>query len=477
MLRLSRDATGRAGERWTRGVAVLIVVVPGIGGSVLAEPGDDGRPVWDAGPGDVVDLLRHPDQMNRDRRLVPVGLTHSTKLLGFTVVPGYEGLLAALRGCWVTDERGDPLRPVPGARVVAVPYDFRAGVAAAAERLDAVVDAHLGDATEGERAGRVVVVAHSLGGLVARYWMGPMGRWRWCRSLVTIGTPHRGAPKALDWYVNGVRLLGRTLPGPTQLLRDWPSVAELLPRYRAVRAIATGSWCYPHELPLPGLAGPAAAAYRLHQQIEQAWAEMPRRGPEMLAWLGWSHPTFQAAVWNGTRLRVGKTHPGWLAGTGWEKDYGDGTVPAISAVPIEDSHHAATITRLTDRHVPMINSPGLRTLLGQYLTRTSIDWVRGDTDVEHPPTLGLELPELHPVGDLIPVAVMARENRPGPGWAAGVGGAEPDRRHAGRADRGPAHLRRHGGAVCRGVPGSARGPLRRERLGQRDPGRRGPGDR
>jgi hypothetical protein len=24
--------------------------------------------------------------------------------------------------------------------------------------------------------------------------------------LITVGTPHRGAPKALDWLVNGVRV-------------------------------------------------------------------------------------------------------------------------------------------------------------------------------------------------------------------------------------------------------------------------------
>ena len=43
----------------------------------------------------------------------------------------------------------------------------------------------------------MIVVAHSMGGLVARYWMGPLGGWRVCRALITLGTPHRGAPKAL----------------------------------------------------------------------------------------------------------------------------------------------------------------------------------------------------------------------------------------------------------------------------------------
>ena len=343
------------------------MVVPGIGGSVLAEPGDGGSPVWDAGPGDVMGLVRHPEKLGHDRPLEPIGLTRSTKLLRFTIVPGYEDLMQGLSTLGVTDHRGDPRRPVPGATVVAAPYDFRRSVKDAARRLDAVVGAHLAEASEAERAGRVVVVAHSLGGLVARYWMGVMERWPWCRSLLTIGTPHRGAPKALDWWVNGPRLLGHQLTGPTKLVREWPSVAQLLPRYEAVHDSTIGEWCYPHDLPLPELAGPARDAYALHEQIEQAWGDMPRRGPEMLTWLGWSHPTLESAVWDGSRLKVGKVRPGWLADTGWDRDLGDGTVPAISAVPIESSHHAGTITRLRERHVPMINTPSVVALLRDYL--------------------------------------------------------------------------------------------------------------
>lgn len=388
---------------------MLIVVVPGIGGSVLAQPGDEQPAVWDAGPGEVLDLVRHPERLGLDRRLEPVGLTRSTKLLGFTIVPGYENLMRGLSTLGVTDHRGDPHRPVRGATVVAAPYDFRVSVADAARRLDSVVAAHLGEATDTERTGRVVVVAHSLGGLVARYWMGVMGRWPWCRSLITIGTPHRGAPKALDWWVNGPRLAGRTVKGPMQLVREWPSVAELLPRYKVVRDITSDEWCYPHHLPIPELAGPAHDAYTLHEHIEQAWADMPRRGPEMLTWLGWSHPTPESALWDGSLLQVGKSRPAWLEGSGWDQDRGDGTVPAISAVPIEDSHHAGTVTRLRDRHIPMINAPSVVKLLQDYLARASIDWVRGDEILARPPALGLDLDELYPAGEPIPLSVTGSE--------------------------------------------------------------------
>jgi triacylglycerol esterase/lipase EstA (alpha/beta hydrolase family) len=50
-----------------------------------------------------------------------------------------------------------------------------------------------------------------MGGLVARYWLGGLcasvkPRAGDCAALITVGTPHHGAPKALDWLVNGIRV-------------------------------------------------------------------------------------------------------------------------------------------------------------------------------------------------------------------------------------------------------------------------------
>jgi triacylglycerol esterase/lipase EstA (alpha/beta hydrolase family) len=98
------------------------------------------------------------------------------------------------------------------ADVVLFPYDFRLGIRDAAERLKAEIDARLGVLTREARHQRVIVVAHSMGGLVARYWAGPLGAAPDCRALITVGTPHRGAPKALDWLVNAAR----NSPGPAK---------------------------------------------------------------------------------------------------------------------------------------------------------------------------------------------------------------------------------------------------------------------
>jgi hypothetical protein len=346
--------------------------------------------------------------------LEPVGLITSPTFLGFTVAHGYEGLLGMLAGFGSVD-RGDPAAPVPGADVVAVPYDFRVGIEAAAERLDRVVSARLDGLSEGERAARVIVVGHSMGGLVARYWMGPMGRWPWCRALITLGTPHRGAPKALDWLVNGPRAAGVPLPGVRPVLRSWRSLPQLLPAYPAVRATAVpdpradGAVLYPHELPVEWLREPAGVAYRLHRQIEAAWGRIPGRGPEVVPCLGWSHPTPDAAFWDGGRLRVDKTPPTWLGLAGWEKDYGDGTVPAPSALPPEMDNYARAPVRVELRHGPIAAAPVVMELLQRYEVRRPPRMLHGSVGGEHPPAIGLDLEEIHLAAQPVPLTVIVRE--------------------------------------------------------------------
>ncbi len=54
------------------------------------------------------------------------------------------------------------------------------------------------------KVGRVNLVAHSMGGLDARYALAHLGLGEWVASLTTIGTPHRGTPVA----DHGTRWLG-----------------------------------------------------------------------------------------------------------------------------------------------------------------------------------------------------------------------------------------------------------------------------
>jgi triacylglycerol lipase len=63
--------------------------------------------------------------------------------------------------------------------------------------------------TAGQTGKRVILMAHSMGGLDARYAVSKLGMDRHVAAVVTISTPHRGSPFA-DWVIEH---LGRRLGG------------------------------------------------------------------------------------------------------------------------------------------------------------------------------------------------------------------------------------------------------------------------
>src|SRR5678815_1938327 len=96
---------------------------------------------------------------------------------------------------------------------------------------------------------RIDLIAHSLGGLDARYALTYLGLARRVRSLVTVGTPHRGTPLAdlavkgpLDWARRIVRALG--VPGVRYAcvvggMRDEGNVPlALVPAHAYLRRVA-----------------------------------------------------------------------------------------------------------------------------------------------------------------------------------------------------------------------------------------------
>ncbi|HSV66516.1 MAG TPA: hypothetical protein VLJ59_11495 [Mycobacteriales bacterium] len=397
----------------------LIVIVPGIGGSVLED--ETGGVVWGTRRG-IAGSVASPSRLSLAERLTPVGLIPTiTVVPGFFAVAGYDALVWQICTTFAGSGGGpvqvDVARPgVPphlGADVVLFPYDFRLGVADAAARLGEELERRLGGLTADARRGRVIVLAHSMGGLVARHWLGGLGgagrrAAEDCAALVTIGTPHRGAPKALDWLVNGVRVGPLTLGRATELLREWPSAYELLPRYPAV-ADGASTWLYPHDLARvghPEFARRAGEAYKLHQDIEAAWRPggSGHRLPPVLPLFARGHRTLGRAELTGSelsepKLAVRKEDAEWLPNPGWR---GDGTVPAISAIPIELDDDRRVWRAVAERHLPMAGSPALIEILRDY-SGASLAAVRGDTPER--PWLGVDLEEQYLAGQPVPVTV------------------------------------------------------------------------
>jgi hypothetical protein len=216
------------------------------------------------------------------------------------------------------------------------------------------------------------------------------------------------------------------------MLRAWPSVVQLLPRYPVVRDVEADAARYPHQLPVPWLADRAKEAYDLHVEIEKVWGDLPRRGPETVACIGWSHRTPDAAFWEDKRLRVTKDRPTWLGLDGWEKDFGDGTVPSFSALPPEMDHHEHSPIRLVERHVPLAHAAVVADLLERQLKRRAADpgpWRGGRrAPAEHRPGSRRAAPgrRAHP-GRRSP-----SRGRRGCQRAAGIGSAAPGRRRMAR---------------------------------------------
>ncbi len=211
------------------------VVVPGILGSELIDRG--GSKLWL----NVGNVLGHhalglpkrlPIATLRDE-LRPGGLlgvdTVLPRLFGFTE---YADLLDLLEeGGFVRDERPS------GAVYHVFTYDWRLDLVATARALDDYL-AELADA-RGDPDTRFNLVAHSMGGLVARYYLrygtaapGTPVTWAGARRInqvVQVTTPNGGGIGALDAILNGNRVGFSTTTMAASVISAMPSIYQLLP--------------------------------------------------------------------------------------------------------------------------------------------------------------------------------------------------------------------------------------------------------
>lgn len=395
----------------------LIVVIPGIGGSSLREP-RTGKTVWSHGHLNLLKVLADPGRISVDEhpRLEPTGLLQDIQLVpGWTVVNGYTSLwdrLAARPGA--VADRGHPDRRVEAATLVAFGYDFRLGIRDAAQRLADEVSRRFHElGWHGRRAHRsVVVVAHSLGGLVARYWVGALGGDAYCDTLVTLGTPHRGAPKALDVLANGVHLpvTGSPLNSLSRAVQGWDSVAELLPRYPCVahpRDADRGM--YVHELAaengaFEALSVRAAHGWDLHREIERCWAALSDP-PTVRPRIGFGQRTLSSARLSPSgRIEVDDTPPVWCDLGNYATELGDATVPAISALPVEMDGQDPTGFRVRSTHGALTDDEAAVSTIDWLEGRWHATAARGSSD--DGTALGLDIEDVYPSGT--PIAVDVR---------------------------------------------------------------------
>lgn len=395
----------------------IIVLIPGIGGSRLER---DGKPIYDLSFSALPRLIwnwvgsdiaflcgsRKPDD-----GVVPTDLFNNQLIPGYFGVDDYDGLADTLKSVV-----HDPTR-----QFFKFPYDWRASNRWAAEALDAFIRPRLHEWQRGQGGAdaRLWLVCHSMGGLVARYFLEHLGGAAITRRLVTIGTPHRGAPKALAALVNGMRF------GPldfSTVIRSFASTYELLPQAQVVQvATATGdAWvrtadffgmgsvlpvaASAHRVPAPAGLTPLPHiepqrlrdALDFHKAIRDPVirrlqnAEPPPY--EISCLLNRRQRTLQSARWQGDRLLLSDESPMALpVGEDALFHRGDGTVPGPSAIPIEwaDTRDAFA---LDENHVGMPSARNLTELL-----RNLANPIETRTYMSGAPlngSLGLDIPAL-----------------------------------------------------------------------------------
>lgn len=306
----------------------LFVIVPGIGGSVLAD--ESGKKVWKPDVRSVGKAMCRPEDLAMDRPLVPTGLFTDFHITPFWLVPGYSGVAKRLSRVFQEDvTTAHPTDHVgPDASIVNFPYDFRQSIWKSAEALGREIAWRLE-----HRKRKVVIYAHSMGGLVAAWWWGMLGGHKVTEHIITLGTPFRGATKALDMLVNGVRLGPLPLDAATGVLRGWDSIYDLVPKYRTIRDADTDA--YPHDLSLAseGFRRRAKTSYEQFQEMTSRIGELVADPALLGAWTYFyseGHGTLSRAEVVADRLVCSKKALDWEL-RGWQG--GDGTVPKFSAFP------------------------------------------------------------------------------------------------------------------------------------------------
>jgi pimeloyl-ACP methyl ester carboxylesterase len=384
----------------------VIVLLPGILGSVLER---DGHDVWAMSAGaawraiislghSVTDLEIHHDDPSVDD--LGDGVTATRLQPDLHVIPGlwsidgYSHIRSSIFAAFDV---------VDGQNWFDFPYDWRRDNRVAARHLAERVPAwlHAWRQKSGNQNAKVILVGHSMGGLVARHYLEVLGGWRDTRMLVTFGTPYRGSLNALDFLCNGLRKgIGPIGLDLTKLLRSMTSVYQLLPRYPVVESSAAGLTRVAETAGLPGVdSDRAAAALQFHHDVDTAIGNRPPNAYAIHPIVGIMQPTNQSARFRDGAVTMVQSYEG-------VDDAGDGTVPRVSATPVELSDQGSEIYA-PDQHGSLQNAEGpLTQLVGLLSARPTARFRSGTSG------FGVRIDDFFAADEPISLAVTADDPPP-----------------------------------------------------------------
>ncbi len=304
-----------------------VIVVPGFMGSTLV---DGERRVWP----DVKRFTRKPEflQLPESLHLKPADLVSEVVVVpGLVKLDAYNRLIEYLRDGLLYEE---------DVNLFGFPYDWRRDLRHAARELGERV-AQLQERVDFSH-GKFVIVAHSAGGLVARYYIERMGGRHHIDRLILMGSPNRGTLKTLAAMLSGIGLLpfGARKERLREVMGTFPAAYQLLPTEpqvfeeggQAIDLFADRDWV------------PEA----VHPLLDDARGFLSEIGTRsrvpVVSIFGYGHKTI-------TRITVRRDRDGRFVSPSFEEsEHGDGTVTQTSAVlegseihPVRQ-HHGALYT-------------------------------------------------------------------------------------------------------------------------------------
>jgi pimeloyl-ACP methyl ester carboxylesterase len=397
----------------------LLVLIPGILGSQLHKGKDliwgfpEGMRAFIKAKSMLPHLLLNNDDPTKpylDDDVRATALVSMPQIVsGFFKADGYDLLRERLFEAFQLD----PITPEILGNFLEFPYDWRRDNRAAAHRLQDTVNEALArwrNVTGNENA-KAIFICHSMGGLVARYYLEVLRGWPNARALITLATPYRGAVNALDFLVNGYSTAGVDL---TDVLHSCTSVYQLLPIYEMVDINAKF-----HRIAelsdLPNVSQIRAQQARgFHQEIQVAVDARPKNAYPIFYFSGVAQPTLQSAVLEGTSLKASRFTPEHFS---TYLETGDGTVPYVSSIPPELSNDARGAHVVPACHAMIQSSDKVWEQLEMILNRlqnpniSAILTTNKAKPASPPPTIALQIDDVYTCDPIVLRALLLNSNK------------------------------------------------------------------
>ena len=309
--------------------------------------------------------MNDPERDELDDGIKASGLIQDARLVpGFFKVDGYSYIRKQLIKNF--DVTPSNVNDDNKANFFEFAYDWRRDNRVAARLLQKLINKKLPRWLEVYPQAKVILIAHSMGGLVARYYLEHLGGAQHCKALITLGTPYRGSVKILEFLANGYQK--RPLPDLTEVVRSFTSAYQLLPIYPMINVGA--NWQRVSQTDgIPGVVKKQAQQGReffLSLKGSRSYTTKPIIGVGQKS-------TFQSAQFSDGKLKVSKEilppHPN--NGEPLFPSYctGDDTVPLVSAIPLELSSNELQDVPLIECHGSLQSNPQVWNLLKSYLMR------------------------------------------------------------------------------------------------------------